>query len=108
MGLSKGEFMQQHEENDWSDMFTSNSQLPFTEMATDEQLLVISELIVAAKVPYEVKYEIEKSINENTLTREYAFHCINYLNNSIGHDEIASGTNYNQTDIIKKLKKENK
>ena len=78
------------------------------DMITDEQCVTILELVEKANINYNEKESIKIKVDVREFTKARAASCISYLNNNISHDEIASGTNYNQTDIIKKLKKENK
>lgn len=107
MGASKEDFMKQREsEDDWSDMFTKVSGQSFEEPITDEQCITITMLLESAKIPFAAKEEIKVSVEEKSVSSEQAYKCIVYLNNNINSDEITSGTNYNQTDISKKLKKE--
>jgi hypothetical protein len=106
MGATK-DLMMEQEDDSWSDVFTrSDNQLSFEEPITDEQCITITELLNVAKIDYESKGEMLLAIENKSITSEQAFKCINHLNNNIGCDEIAAGTNYNATDILKKLKRE--
>ncbi len=79
---------------------------PTEEMITDQQCITILELVDNANITHNQKEAIKLSVMDKEFTKVRATECINFLDKHITLDEIGSGQNYNQTDIVNKLKKE--
>jgi hypothetical protein len=76
-------------------------------MMTDSQRITITALLDRViNIDYSAKLNIENNLAHKSFTYGRAVQCIEWLNNQITGDEISNGTNYNQTDIAKKIKRE--
>ena len=73
--------------------------------ASFEQGNYIENLLISAAIPEKVEREIYQTLHANDFTQKRAAECIQYLQDN-QRDPVASGDNYQPTDIVKKLKNE--
>lgn len=74
------------------------------DMITTEQQTTINILLDEAKISPNNRTSIEEALTNGTYTKKRAYECINWLNSQIDVDLVGNGSNYNQTDILNKLK----
>ena len=98
-GLYTNDEMQQ------ADSVTQPVNVVHDDVLTDEQALTILSLVDTAILEHNQKEDIKWNVSSKTISKDVATKYITRLNDLQPVDEIDAGNNYNQTDILKKLKK---